>query len=536
MDSKIKDSSPKNKGIDWMVFGLSGGIVFVFVVAALVNIDAVSKLVNSSFAFSCKYFGAFWQVLLLATFVISIILAVSKYGNLRMGGLDKPEISTFRWVAMIMTALLAGGGVFWSAAEPMYHFLTTPPTFQGVEAATEQAVAPALAQSYLHWGFLAWAILATLSAVVLMYSCYHKGMELKPRALLYPVLGEKGVNSFWGVAADASSMIAVAAGTIGPIGFLALQFSFALEHLFGIPNVYGTQFAIIIGLILVYTLTAVAGIDRGIDFLARLNVYIAIFVMAVVLLIGPGGFIIDSFLTSFGLYMQDFVRISLFRADTDWLGWWTVFYWGWFLGYGPMMALFTARISRGRTIREIIMAVAIIAPVVTNIWFTVLGGAGIYYELQNKGSVSNALNDSGLPAALFAIVQQLPLASIMVPIVLVLVVLFLVTTGAGMTYTMAMASTGDGTPSKAIRVYWGVMMGAVAAVLIKIGEGGIGALQSFIVVTAVPVSLLLLPTLWAGPKVAAQLAKTQQEIQLSRSLCAKEPGAEVGENVRTENA
>lgn len=455
--------------------------------------------------------GAFWQVLLLSTFVIAILLAVSKYGKLRMGGIDKPEISMFRWIAMIMTTLLAGGGVFWSAAEPMYHFLTTPPTFSGVESGTAAAVAPALAQSYLHWGFLAWAILGTLSAVVLMYACYHKGMELKPRTLLYPVLGEKGINGFWGVAADASSMIAVAAGTIGPIGFLALQLSFALKQLFGIPDIYLTQFAIILVLIAIYTITAVSGIDKGIDWLARVNVYLAIFVMAFVLLIGPGGFIIDSFLTSFGLYAQDFVRISLFRGDADWLGWWTVFYWGWFLGYGPMMAIFIARISRGRSIREIIMAVGVIAPIVTNLWFTVLGGAGIYYELQNKGAVSNALNESGLPAALLAIVQHLPLSSLIIPVVLVLIVLFLVTTGAGMTYTMAMAVTGDNTPSKAVRVFWGVMMGAVAAVLIKIGEGGISALQSFIIVTAVPVSLLLLPTLWAGPKVAAEFARMQEK-------------------------
>jgi len=504
---------PNKKGIDWTVFGISGGFMLVFVIAALINIDLVSQWVNTGFALSCKYFGAFWQVLLLGTFVIALILAASKYGSLRLGNLDKPEISNFRWVAMIMTALLAGGGVFWSAAEPITHFLTTPPTYPGVESATRAAVEPALATSYLHWGFLAWAILGTLSAIVVMYACYHKGQELKPRALLYPILGEKGINGPLGVAADASSMIAVAAGTIGPIGFLALQLSYALNSIYGIPNVYVTQLAIIIGLIFVYTFTAVLGIDRGIDFLARLNVFVAVFVMGVVVLLGPGSFIVDAFLGSFGLYIQDFARISLFRADTGWLGWWTVFYWGWFLGYGPMMALFVARISRGRTIREIILAVAIIAPIVTNIWFTVLGGAGIYYELQNAGSISNALNADGLPAALLAIVQQLPLATIMIPIVIVLVILFLITTGAGMTFTMAMASTGDGTPSKPVRVYWGVMMGVVAALLIKIGEGGIGALQSFIIVTSVPVSLLLFPTLWAGPKMAAKLYKEQQNNQ-----------------------
>lgn len=496
-----------DKKVDWKVFGLSGGFILAFVIAAIISIKTVSHWVDLSFNFSLKYFGAFWQVLLLATFIIALILAFSKYGRVKLGGLEKPDVGTFQWIAMIMMTLLAGGGVFWSAAEPIYHFTSVPPAYPGIEAGTQQAVLPALSYSYLHWGFLAWAILGTLSAVVLMYSVYFKGQPLKPRSLLYPVFGDKVINGWLGTVVDSASIIAVAAGTIGPIGFLGLQLSFALDHLFGIPDVYTTQLAIIIMLVLIYTISAATGITKGIQILSKFNVLLAIGVMGVILLTGPGGFILDSFLSGFGGYVIDFLPISLYRGDSDWLGWWTVFYWGWFLGYGPMMAMFVARISRGRTIREIVFAVGVIAPVVTNFWFTVLGGSGIFYELTNPGSVSKALTDSGLPAALFAILEQMPFSTILIPAFLVLIVLFLATTGDSMSYTIAMSVTGDETPRMSIRIFWAVMMGAVAAVLLKVG--GVQALQSFIVATAVPVSLILLPMLWTAPKTAAEMYEHQ---------------------------
>lgn len=503
---------------DWPVFGISAGFLLVFVIGSLVNIKMVSKIVNAAQAFSTQYFGALWQVLLLITFILAVAVAISRYGAVRVGGMDKPEISTFRWIAMIMCALLAGGGVFWSAAEPMYHFLSPPSAFPGVEKATLDAVAPALAQCYLHWGFLAWAILGTLGTIILMYACYNKSMPMKPRSLLYPILGEKGVKGPLGTAVDAASIIAVAAGTIGPIGFLGLQLSYSLEYLLGIPNVYSSQLAVIAVITVIYTLAAATPIYKGMNALSKLNVLVAIGLMAVIMVFGPGGFIVDSFMSAFGLYMQDFFRMSLYRTNTEWLGWWTVFYWGWFLGYGPMMAIFTTRISRGRTIREIMLAVAVIAPIVTNVWFTVLGGAGIHYELTNPGSVSKALNESGLPAALLAIVEQLPMSALLIPVSLILVVLFLVTTGAGMTYSIAISVTGDENPPRWVRILWGIIMGAMAAVLIKIGDGGIKALQTFIIVSAVPVGLFYVPQVWAGMKCARLLYEEQTKDNVDKPV------------------
>lgn len=510
---------------DRPVLFISGGLLVAFVIASFINLDFVSDMVNQSFAFSVKYFGAFWQVLLLGTFFIALFLAFSKYGKIRLGAMSKPEIGYFKWLAMIMTTLLAGGGVFWAAAEPMYHFLDRPPMFEGIESGTKEAILPAFAQSYLHWGFLAWSILGTLGTIVLMYAHYQKGMPLKPRSLLYPLLGEKIMRkSALGTTIDAFSIIAVAAGTIGPIGFLGLQAAYGMEALYGVPNNLMTQIMIIVCVVIIATISAVTGLKKGIQFLSNLNVIITLILMVAILLIGPGGFVIDTFIGASGVHLQDFFAMSTFRGDPVWLGSWTIFFWGWFLGYGPMMAIFIATITRGRTIRELVLAVSVMAPLITAFWFTVVGGTGIFYELGQPGVISEALNTAGMPAAMVAITQQLPLSSLIAPLFLFVTILFVVTTGDSMAYTISVAITGDGHPPKVMRVFWAIIMGAVAIVLLMISEGGIEAIQSFIVVTAIPVSLLLLPTFWAAPKAALIMYQDQfgKEVEVIEEIMRKD--------------
>lgn len=495
--------------IDWPVMIISGGLLAAFVIASLINAAAVGGFVNWSFNFSTTYFGAFWQVLMLATFIIALIIAFSKYGKIRLGNTEKPELSNFKWISIIMCTLLAGGGVFWAAAEPMYHFLETPPMYNAAPG-TENAVIPAMAQSFLDWGFLAWAILGTLAAIVIMYGHFHRGMPLKPRTLLYPIMGEKiAEKSIIGTLADAFSIIAVAAGTIGPIGFLGLQAAYGFDVLFGIPNTFVTQVIIVFGLISIAAVSAVTGLHKGIQFLSRWNIILTFALIILVLFLGPGGFIIDTFIGTMGVYTRDFLELSLYRTDTAWLSFWTLFFWGWFIGYGPMMAIFISRISKGRTIREMVIAIAVIAPVITNFWFSVVGGSGIFYELQEAGAVSNALNDGGMPAAMMAIVEQMPFGYFLAILFLIVTIIFVATTSDSMSYTISMAVTGSSVPSSGLRVFWAVLMGAVASILLYLGEGSVNALQSFIVFTAVPVSLLLLPTLWLAPRVVKILYKEQ---------------------------
>jgi len=494
--------------VDIPVLLVSGGALILFVILALYDIKMMSSWVTTAFSFSTKIFGAYWQVLLLLTFVIGLYLSIGRTGSVILGGIKSPEMSTFKWICIIMCTLLAGGGVFWAAAEPMAHFTSPPPHFGG-ETGTKEAAYNALSQSFMHWGFLAWAILGSLTGIVFMYLHYEKGLPLKPRTLLYPVFGDKVMKGAFGTIIDSCCVLAVVAGTVGPIGFLGLQVSFGLEKLFGIPDTYITQVTILVGLIAIYTLSAISGVTKGIQILSRFNVILAVFLMAFILFFGPTAFIIDSYLHSFGSYIDNFIPMATFRADPGWLDWWTVFFWGWFLGYGPLMAMFVARISRGRTIRQMVLLISVVAPVITCFWFTIVGGSGLFFELQTPGVISGPFTGFNLPAALLAITEQLPLGYIISILFLILTTIFVATTGDSMTYSVSMVMTGDDNPQPAIRIFWGLMMGVTAALLISIGDGGISALQSFIVVTAVPVSLILLPSLWTAPQIAKKMAIEQ---------------------------
>lgn len=252
--------------------GVSAGGLALFVAAAILIPGRVSDWVAQGSAASGRWFGLFWQVLLLATFAIAVLLAVSPWSRARLGGTSTPEFGRFKWVAMIMCTLLAGGGVFWAAAEPMYHYLSTPPYFG--EGSDVDPAAAAMGQCFVHWGFLVWAILGTLGALVMLYGA-ERGMPLRPRTLLYPLMGER-IRTHWvGSVVDVVSIISVVAGTVGPIGFLGLQVAYGLHSLLGLPNVYGVQLAVILALSAIALLSVLSGIDKGIQVLSRFNVWLA---------------------------------------------------------------------------------------------------------------------------------------------------------------------------------------------------------------------------------------------------------------------
>ncbi|MDO6498156.1 BCCT family transporter [Photobacterium sanguinicancri] len=501
-------STSEKLGLDNPAFWYSGGFIALFVAIAVFDADLLSTLVNTGFAWSVKIFGPYWQMLLLLTFLIGLGLAAGRTGKVILGGLAEPEIDGFRWMAIIFCTLLAGGGVFWAAAEPIAHFVTPPPLY-GPQENPQQGAVNALSQSFMHWGFLAWAIVGSLTSIVVMHLHYDKGLPLKPRTLLYPVLGERALKGNIGAIIDACCIIAVAAGTIGPIGFLGLQVSYALNVLFDIPDGFTTQLIIILFAIALYTLSALSGLNRGMQMLSRYNVILAMALMIYVLIFGPTNFIFNGYIQGVGSMLDNFIPMATYRGDEGWLSWWTVFFWGWFLGYGPMMAIFIARISRGRTIRQIITTISIIAPFVTCFWFTIVGGSGLAFEIADPGSVSKAFEGFNLPGALLAVTQQLPFPMMTSILFLILTTIFIVTTGDSMTYTISVVVSGETEPNPVIRTFWGVMMGVTALILISLGSGGISALQSFIVITAVPVSLILLPSLWNAPQIAMKMAKDQ---------------------------
>ncbi|AKV96662.1 BCCT transporter [Marinobacter sp. CP1] len=496
---------------DPIVLGLSVGFILLFLGLSLYDIQWTAGLISDGFAWTAKSLGSYFQLLLLLTFLIGMGVAISPAGSAKVGNRDTPELSTFKWLSIIMCTLLAGGGVFFAAGEPVYHFVVTPPVFN-TEAGTAEAVAPALAQSFMHWGFLAWAILGTLSAIVLAHAHYVKGQPLQPRTLLYPVFGDRVMKGWFGGCVDAACVIAVVAGTVGPIGFLATQVSFGLHELFGFSEGYGTQLVILAVLAGVYVTSAMTGIHRGIQLLSRFNVFLALAIAAVIFIFGPTLFLTNAYTQGFGEYITSFFAMATVTAGTAegwWMQWWTVFFFAWFLGYGPLMAIFVARISRGRTIRQMILAVGVMAPVATTIWFTLLGGSGIFYQITGAIDLTEALNNFQFDVATLTIAEALPGGAMMALAILLLTTIFVATTGDSMSYAIAVVSAGHDEPEPIVRAFWGVAMALMAAVLLYMGAGQISALQQFIVITAIPVSLILLPSLYIGPKSAYAMAREQ---------------------------
>ncbi|MCT8468360.1 BCCT family transporter [Chromohalobacter canadensis] len=496
---------------DPTVMGLTIGFIILFVAFSLIDANAMTAAIGVGFAWTAKNLGAYFQLLLLLTFFIAVGVAVSPAGRARIGNRQRPDMGTFKWVSIILCTLLGGGGVFFAAGEPIYHFVVTPPAFSS-EPGTSAAVPNALAQSFMHWGFHAWAVLGTLAAIVLSHHHYDRGLPLQPRTLLAPLLGEARMRGVLGGVVDAVCVIAVVAGTVGPIGFLATQMNFGLHTLFGVAEGYGTQLMILVVLGGVYVTSAITGIDRGIQFLSRCNVMLALAIGAAILLFGPTQFLFDSWFQGFGTYLGSFFEMATMTSQAApdwWMKWWTVFFFAWFIGYAPLMAIFIARISRGRTIRQLVVAVAVLAPVATSLWFTLLGGSGIFYQMSGAIDLSEALKNFQFDVATLAVAQALPGGSLMALAILMLTTIFVATTGDSMSYAVSVVNAGHDDPQPALRAFWGVAMALMAAILLYMGEGQISVLQQFIVITAFPVSLVLLPTLWLGPRAAQAMAKRQ---------------------------
>ena len=496
---------------DPIVLVLSIGFIVAFLALSFYDIDLVANSISAGFAWTALVLGSYFQLLLLLTFFIAIGVALTPAAKAKIGNLDAPEMSTFKWLSIILCTLLAGGGVFFAAGEPVYHFVVTPPAFD-TEAGTAEAVSGALAQSFMHWGFMAWAVLGSLTAVVLAHAHYVKGQPLQPRTLLYPVLGERLMRGPLGGLVDACCVIALVAGTVGPIGFLATQVSFGLHELFGLPEGYTGQLMILAVLGTVYVLSSMSGVHKGIQLLSRFNVLLALAIGAVIIVFGPTLFLVNTYVSSMGAYVSEFFTMATMTAETApawWMQWWTVFFFAWFIGYAPLMAIFVARISRGRSIREMILAVAVLAPIATTVWFTLLGGSGIYYQLTGVIDLTEALNNFQFDVATLTVAQALPGGTWMALAILLLTTIFVATTGDSMSYAIAVVGTGHDDPSPYMRAFWGIAMALMAAVLLYMGAGQISALQQFIVITAIPVSLILLPSLWNGPQAAYAMAREQ---------------------------
>ncbi|EGO65579.1 BCCT family transporter [Acetonema longum] len=501
-ESKKKDSWKTQ--MNWASFGMSSGFLFSFIIACLINRDVTYSIVKVCFDFVAGYFGGLLQVMLVVFWIIVMMIALSKCGKIRIGGKNaKKAVSTFSWYSIIIMTMTAAGGMFWAGAEPFVHFMSLPAHFPGIQSGTSEAVNYAMAQSFLHWGVLVWGASA-FCIPLLVYAKEIKNLPMRPSSMLYPVLGEKGVRGVPGKVLDGLALIGVAAGTVGPTGFIGLQLSFVLHDLWGVPDTVATQMIVIAVAMVLFIFSACTGLHKGMDYLAKATVYLTVVLGAAMMIFGRGLFSVDSFITGYGIYITDFFKMAFSRADISWVSIWTVFYEAWFLSFGPSMAVLVITLSKGRTLREVLIGIAVMCPLFTNFWFAILGSPTIAVEIQNPGVISAAFNNFGVPSVLFTMLHHIPLSSIWIPIAIALVALHLVDTGAGVAYSMSTQVTNMDVPYVWVRAMFCVLLAAVAALLVWIGDdNAMNTLQSFMVIGGLPMLIfyiILIPGVYKAAK------------------------------------
>ncbi|PRX48868.1 BCCT family transporter [Salegentibacter salegens] len=420
--------------------------------------------------------------------VFLVYLALGQFGNMRIGGPNaKPEFKTLSWFAMLFSAGMGIGLLFFSVGEPVMHF-TAPPT---AEAGTAAAAQEAMNFTFLHWGFHAWGVYA-LVGLALAYFTYTRGLPLTIRSIFYPFLGDKIYGKI-GDAIDIFAVLATLFGLATSLGFGVQQIASGLDHVFNVPSGITTQVLLIAGITLIATISVVLGVDKGVKFLSEWNMRVALVLLGLAIVLGPTVFIFRSFVENTGSYLFNFIEISTWSetfTNSSWQNDWTVFYWGWWIGWSPFVGMFIARISKGRTIREFVLGVLLVPSLVTFFWLSAFGSVSIQEALGGDMSIVDAVNDD-IATALFVFFEDYPLSMVINVVAVILIAGFFVTSSdSGSLVIDSLTSGGKIDAPKGQRIFWAVTEGAVAAVLL-IG-GGLQALQTATIVTGLPFAVILL--------------------------------------------
>ncbi len=489
----MEDNKGKSAKVTFWV-SLVIGLVFLLVgIAAPVKFG---EYTNEVFSFMTNNLG--WSFILGASafLLIIIFVMVSPYGKIRLGkDEDKPEYSNFAWFAMLFSCGMGIGLLFWGVSEPIWHYIWPP----FGEAGTAAAGHVAMRYAFFHWGLHPWAVYAVVGAA-LAYFSYRKGLPMMLSSTLEPMLGREGIYRGWGIVINVIGVFATLFGMATSLGLGAMQVGAGLESLFGLPSTTWVWVTLTVVFTAGAVVSAISGIDRGIKRLSTLNVYIASLLMILIFIIGPTVFILNMFGHATGDYLQNIISMS-FRLDPmaegaeGWItgaGGWTVFYWAWWIAWAPFVGTFIARISKGRTLRQFISGVLLIPTGVSLIWFSIFGGTALHIEHFGGGGIAEAVAvDSA--AGFFAMLQKFPLPQLMIPVAMLSVAIFFVTSSDSATYVNSMlTSNGNPNPPRRLRFIWGVLEGAIAALLLFTGSGGgLESLQTASVVGGFPFMLVM---------------------------------------------
>ena len=495
----------------------SKGMIAAFVVFTALNVDLAGGLYSSVRGWIESTLNWYYITALTVTLFACFYLMFSRYGRIRLGGDDsRPEFRNFSWFAMLFSAGVGIGILFFGVAEPVFYFDNSAgfgypnnpfADLAGATAMNEQRGVDAMRVTFFHWGFHAWGVYVIVG-LSLAYFGYRRNLPLTFRSALYPIIGNKIYGPI-GHAVDLLAIFGTVFGVATSLGLGVQQMSTGLNHLFGIDAGLTTQMILILVISIIATLSAISGVGNGIRIISEWNIYLSIVLLAYFMFGGPFQWLMGFFVTSFGDYLWNAIPMGfqIFNSEgaSAWQGGWTIFYWGWWISWAPFVGMFIARISRGRTIREFMVGVMFVPTTISFFWLCMFGGNAIYLELQamaqggTAGIAETVMAWNPVDKALYVTIDQISNIewlrwSMAALATFLLASWFITSSDSGTLVITTMLSMGDDNPPRKFRIIWGMGEGLVAAVLLA--AGGLKALQTASIAAALPVSVILLLMLW----------------------------------------
>lgn len=474
-----------NPPVFWGALGVVGG----FVLLSVIDVRRTSRFMTLVQSVVSSHIGWFYILCMTFFLVFAIVLALSRFGNIRLGGADaRPEFKYHNWFAMLFSAGMGIGLLFYSVAEPVLQY-ADPPTGMGIVNAPAQS---AMNITFFHWGFHAWGVYS-LVGLCLAFACFNLKLPLTIRSIFYPVLGNR-IHGRLGDLIDMMAAVATLFGLATSLGLGVKQINAGFHHLFSLPVTYPVQLVLIIGITLIATVSVVLGLKAGVRRLSQLNMYFAFALLLFVLLAGPTLLLIRALIQNIGAYLCALPRLSLWTQAYDyqsaWMSQWTLFYWAWWIAWSPFVGMFIARISRGRTIREFLLGVLLVPSLVTFIWMTVFGNSAIAIDQAQTLNMVQAVREH-IAVALFKLLSVFPLSQISSCLAVTVVTLFFVTSSDSASMVVDIITAGGNTdPPVWQRIFWAFLEGALAAVLLALG--GIAALQMAAIIFGLPFSVIIM--------------------------------------------
>ncbi|WP_305880112.1 BCCT family transporter [Sporosarcina sp. Marseille-Q4943] len=451
--------------------------------------NSLNVLTVSATEFIYDHFAWFYIFVIVAMISFCFYIMFSRFGKVKLGRQnEKPEFSLLAWFAMLFSAGMGIGLMFFTTAETISHaFISSPNATPG----SDQAIIESLQYAMFHWGLHGWG-LYSIVALVLAYFKFRVGAPGLISATLEPLFGKKVMRGTVGHIVDTLAIFATVVGVASTLGFGSAQINSGLTYLFNAPKTFWFQLIILLISTVLFIVSAWSGIGRGIKYLSTINIVAAFILLVLLFIVGPSMYILNLFTTSIGKYAGNFIEMSfelkpLNGDQRQWINEWTIFYWAWWISWAPFVGMFIARVSKGRTIREFVAGVLLAPTLVTFIFFAVFGGSALYLEQNGLAKLSTLVTET----VTFGMYEHYPLGTVLSFMTVFVIAIFFVTSADSATFVLGMFSTGGQlNPSNVVKIVWGLALAAMAAIVMY--SGGIKGFQNMLIISALPLSLIII--------------------------------------------